>query len=60
MSCSSCMPTNPCGCKKKKSCDDCPIVDWVPNTACTIGVTVNGCTDTLDPKSKYGLYRISK
>lgn len=48
MSCSSCMPTNPCGCKKKKSCDDCPVVDWVPNTACTIGVTVNGCTDTLE------------
>lgn len=48
MSCSSCMPINPCGCKKKKSCDDCPIVDWVPNTACTIGVTVNGCTDTLE------------
>lgn len=48
MSCSSCMQTNPCGCKKKKSCDDCPIVDWVPNTACTIGVTVNGCTDTLE------------
>lgn len=49
MSCSSCMQTNPCGCKKKKqSCDDCPVVDWVPNTACTIGVTVNGCTDTLE------------
>lgn len=49
MSCSSCMPINPCGCKKKKqSCDDCPVVDWVPNTACTIGVTVNGCTDTLE------------
>lgn len=48
MSCSSCMPVNPCGCKKKKSCDDCPVVDWVPNTACTIGVTVNGCTDTLE------------
>lgn len=48
MSCSSCMPTNPCGCKKKKSCDDCPVIDWVPNTACTIGVTVNGCTDTLE------------
>ena len=49
MSCSSCMPTNPCGCKKKKqSCDHCPIVDWVPNTACTIGVTVDGCTDTLE------------
>lgn len=49
MSCSSCMHhENPCGCKKKKSCDDCPIVDWVPNTACTIGVTMNGCTDTLE------------
>lgn len=49
MSCSSCMQSNPCGCKKKKqSCDDCPVVDWVPNTACTIGVTVNGCTDTLE------------
>lgn len=49
MSCSSCMPINPCGCEKKKqSCDDCPVVDWVPNTACTIGVTVNGCTDTLE------------
>ena len=49
MSCSSCMPINPCGCKKKKqSCDDCPVIDWVPNTACTIGVTVNGCTDTLE------------
>lgn len=48
MSCSSCMHTNPCGCKKKKSCDDCPVVDWVPNTACTIGVTMNGCTDTLE------------
>ena len=49
MSCSSCMPINPCGCKKKKqSCDDCPVVDRVPNTACTIGVTVNGCTDTLE------------
>lgn len=48
MSCSSCMPVNPCGCKKKKSCDDCPVVDWVPNTACTIGVTMNGCTDTLE------------
>lgn len=42
------MPSNPCGCKKKKSCDECPIVDWVPNTACTIGVTWNGCTDTLE------------
>ena len=41
MSCSSCMPINPCGCKKKKeSCDKCPVVDWVPNTACTIGVTL--------------------
>lgn len=49
MSCSSCMPINPCGCKKKKqSCDHCPVVDWVPNTACTIGVTVDGCTDTLE------------
>lgn len=48
MSCSSCMRENPCGCKKKKSCDDCPVVDWVPNTACTIGVTMNGCTDTLE------------
>lgn len=48
MSCSSCMQSNPCGCKKKKSCDDCPVVDWVPNTACTIGVTMNGCTDTLE------------
>ena len=49
MSCSSCMPINPCGCKKKKeSCDKCPVVDWVPNTACTIGVTVDGCTDTLE------------
>lgn len=48
MSCSSCMHENPCGCKKKKSCDDCPVVDWVPNTACTIGVTMNGCTDTLE------------
>lgn len=49
MSCSSCMHReNPCGCKKKKSCDDCPVVDWVPNTACTIGVTMNGCTDTLE------------
>lgn len=48
MSCSNCMKPNPCGCKKKKSCDDCPIVDWVPNTACTIGVTMNGCTDTLE------------
>lgn len=51
MSCSSCMQNeNPCGCKKKKSCDDCPVVDWVPNTACTIGVTMNGCTDTLELK----------
>ena len=51
MSCSSCMERNPCGCKdKKKSCDDCPVVDWVPNTACTIGVTMNGCTDTLELK----------
>ena len=48
MSCSSCMHENPCGCKKNKSCDDCPVVDWVPNTACTIGVTMNGCTDTLE------------
>lgn len=48
MSCSSCTHVNPCGCKKKKSCDDCPVVDWVPNTACTIGVTMNGCTDTLE------------
>lgn len=48
MSCSSCMQQNPCGGKKKKSCDDCPVVDWVPNTACTIGVTMNGCTDTLE------------
>ena len=48
MSCSSCMQSNPCGCKKKASCDDCPVIDWVPNTACTIGVTVGGCTDTLE------------
>lgn len=50
MSCSSCSQNNnPCGCtKKKESCDNCPIVDWVPNTACTLGVTMNGCTDTLE------------
>lgn len=48
MSCSSCMQSNPCGCKKKKTCDECPVIDWVPNTACTIGVTWNGCTDTLE------------
>lgn len=50
MSCSDCIRKNPCGCEKKKSCDDCPVVDWVPNTACTIGITVNGCTDTLELK----------
>lgn len=48
MSCSSCLQSNPCGCKKRKTCDECPVIDWVPNTACTIGVTWNGCTDTLE------------
>lgn len=48
MSCNSCLPPNPCGCKKKKNCDDCPILDWVPNTACTISLTTGKCTDTLE------------
>lgn len=48
MSCSSCIPPNPCGCKKKRACDECPVVDWVPGTACTMAVTMNGCTDTLE------------
>lgn len=48
MGCSTCKQSNPCGCNDKRSCDDCPIVDWVPNTSATIGVTHNGCTDTLD------------
>lgn len=41
-------PCNPCGgtpheedCKKRVR------VEWVPNTACTIGVTLDGITDTL-------------
>lgn len=56
MSCNYCRPANPCNsCKQKArtraNCDNCPQIDWVPNTACTIGITVNGCTDTLELKS---------
>lgn len=58
MSCTNCLPSNPCNhhnscnscgqVKKKSPCDNCPQIDWVPGTAATIGVTVDGCTDTLD------------
>ena len=57
MSCSNCLPSNPCNhhcnrncgkVQRKSQCDNCPQVDWVPGTAATIGVTMDGCTDTLD------------
>lgn len=53
MGCTSCgnrfAPTNPCNdCNKTiDSCDDAIQVAWVPNTACTLGITFRGVTSTL-------------
>lgn len=53
MGCTSCgnrfAPTNPCSdCNKTiDNCDDAIQVAWVPNTACTFGVTFRGVTSTL-------------
>lgn len=48
MSCSKCR-INPCNtCKKcDRDCEQRVTIDWVPNTACTIGITFDGITDTL-------------
>lgn len=48
MSCSTCYPTLNCGVTKTPSCEMRTTIDWVPNTACTIGVTTDGVTDTLE------------
>lgn len=52
MGCTSCTgKVNPCNpCKKQDSCEQRATIDWVPNTACTIGITVDGITDTLELK----------
>lgn len=49
MSCNSCRPLNPCNnCKAESNCEQRLTIDWVPNTACTVGVTLDGITDTLE------------
>lgn len=52
MSCSSCtgrIASNPCNpCKRNSDCEQRVTIDWVPNTACTVGVTFDGITDTLE------------
>lgn len=49
MACKSCRPMNPCNsCNRSADCEQRLTVDWVPNTACTIGITLDGITDTLE------------
>ena len=52
MSCNSCTGrVNPCNpCKQQDSCEQRVTIDWVPNTACTVGITFDGITDTLELK----------
>lgn len=51
MSCNNCPPKNPCAgdCREKNPCNDKPMLDYVPGTLCSLGLTnCQGVTETLD------------
>lgn len=36
-----------CNCPNPEPCEQRVTIDWIPNTACTLGVTMDGITDSL-------------